>query len=889
MSSSSSFRRSSDSRHHSSRYDYNDRRDGERERDRRDRDLFRDYHRSPSRSTSPDKRVRETERDRAWNRDRDDSRDREVERERDRPKDLDRDRSKTQIDPLRPPPPAGQRDTLPPTRTFSSPVLNKSGIPMEPRPNRGSQPSPRRPPTVSTTPASSAPASSAPPTPRSANDTTSTAKITAALRQLTQRSNEQGALQLRKDVVEARAKTREREHAQSHPKYAEFPSLREYHQKLEKRDTGELDALRREVKIADQQWQASAEAYAAAMLQAMTELQLKDKDRRQAVPSAQDGLETRLNTRLDALEKQHKEASAKQKKQIEELQESLSTETLQREALGIENEALKKKVQELQDRHQSLTSKADDHGASIKRLQEKKPDVVSTQAPPQQNAVTTDELTEVKTLVNQYEDRMLKLENQVLEHDGKLGEMDIDLISDSCSAVATTLPRLEQNVKKAAEDIIVLRAEHKKLGSDTDISRSGVEQLRSDIQQQYSHAEKIQTNVEQIMSETAQLKSETDCLKRGADEIKCDAERLKTNTQQLRSDTDYVMKGVEKLEYANEHIKIEAQQLKSEMTQLQSGIEKLGSEIPRPPDGDNFLAVKAFKNMNVHVFETYHRWIEDVKKRIDIVERQMPTLQTDAVSWAQLKTLEKGSDQKSNRSTENSRLSTPTSDSKTAVSYEGKLKDYDTRIRVLEAVSSQSPRRSVHALSEPADFADAAVQRHASNDSASIKVAIEALKAQLSMIDQSIKAVSESAKLASDSQAEHSERIRLLETQAYDLRADHQRLDDIEQRFVATEEKVQAAEGKIEFVQHNFMGVDAQMNNLTTESLYQAILQHIDRYQPTEAALGPKVDQMARQVIAYEQRLIFLERQMASKEEPANKKRRLSPQYGPVAMTNGRH
>ncbi|KAK1481324.1 hypothetical protein CCUS01_04436 [Colletotrichum cuscutae] len=908
-----SFRRSEDSGHYSSRYDYNDRRDGERDRlgrdsryYRRSRSRSRSGSRSSrsmslSRSSSPGRRTRERKRDRSWDRDRD--RGRERDRDRDRVKDLDRDHPRTQTDLFKPPPSTASRATIPPprgppTRTFSSPVMSKSGISIDTRSDRGSEQSPWKPPAPSTTPAPSAP-----PTPRSANNTTATVKITASLRQLTRRSNEQGAIQLRKDVVEARAKARDKDHVQSHAKYAEFPSLKDYHRKLEKKDADDLDSLGKELKDADQQWQTAAEAFAATLLQAFTELQQKDKDRRLVAPSAPDGLEARLTSRLDALENQHKEASAKQQKQMEELRENLSVESAKRKALGVENETLKKKVQELQGHYQSLSSRADDHDTSIKQLQEPKPDVVPPRAPPKENGTTSEDLEAIKTLIAQHEDLLSFLKLQVSEHDNKLGEMDIDLISDSCGAIATTLPRLEQNFKKAADDVITLQSKHTMLELDAEVIRSSVQQLRSDmqrdIQQQRSDIDKIQAGTEQLGSATAQLrsgveslrtqmKSETECFKKDALEIKSDTERLKTEAQQLRSDTDHVKKDVQKFESVVEHIKTEAQQLKSEMTQLQSGMEKLASDIPRPPDGDKFLAVRTFTTMNATVFKTFSTWIEDVKKRVDVVERQMLPLRTDAVAWTQVKTLEKGSDQKSSRSTETSRLSTPTNDLKVD-QYEGKLKDYETRIKVLEAVSRQSPRRLEHDTSEPIKTADAPTKRRAADDSASIKLTIDALKEQLSMIDQSIKAISESTKLTSESQTRDSQRIQVLESQAYDFRAGHQRLSEFEQRFATTEEKVKASEDKMDFVQHNMMNVDAQINNLTTEALYQAILQHIDRYHPTEAAVGPKIDQMARQVAAYEQRLLFLERQMTLNDEPANKKRRLSSQYGPLAVTNGRH
>ncbi|GKT46947.1 uncharacterized protein ColSpa_07128 [Colletotrichum spaethianum] len=709
------------------------------------------------------------------------------------------------------------------------------------------------------------PSSSAPPTPHSTNEASSIAKITAALRQLSQRSNEQGALQLRKNVVEARAKAREKEHAQSHPKYAEFPSLKDYHHKLEKRDTEDLNALYKEVSIVDQQWLTSAEGFATTLLQAFAELQQQDKDHRSAVSSSRsfEYLETRLNSRLDALEKQHEEDVAKRKKQIEDLQKGLSTETALRKILGIENESLKKKVQDLQDQKTSLTTKIDEHDTSIKRLQEKSK-AVSLPPPPQNTAITSEDLTQVKRMVDQCRDKLADLETTMAAHDQKLGEMDVDLITEGCYTIAATLPRLEQNAKRAADDITVLRTDYGKLRSDNEKLHLDTDVLQSGIQQ-------LQSGTEQLRSDTVEVRSSVEHLRLATDQLKSETEYLKTNEEQLKSGMTRLRSGTEESQLA---------------------VEKLRSAMQVPSAGDSFLTVKTFTNMNTAVLKKFSGWIDDLKQRVDVVEGQIPTLQTlskqqnDHSSQIkakedQVQTLEKGSDQKMTRNSGNSRVPTPAPDPR-GIQHEGKWREYDTRLKALEAMSSKSPYRSASTSSEPTDAVGAPAQRRAPTIE-SMNATIEALKAQVAMSSQTINAVSESARLASDSQASQAERISQLEHQ---LCMTGRRVETTEQTLQATEERF---ERRLEFMQQNFTSLDSQMNNLTTENLFQAIVQYIDRYQPGEAVVGHKIERISQQMSAYEQRLAVLELSAASSDEPATKKRRPSPHMGQMGVTNGRH
>ncbi|KAK1596200.1 uncharacterized protein LY79DRAFT_83878 [Colletotrichum navitas] len=740
-------------------FDYQNRRDGET--DRRDR---RDFHRFGSRSLSPDRERNYRERER--------------ERDRDRPRDLENPRLST-----------GPRESRPQHRNVSSSAHTKSSSSADPRLNRGPEPPPRKVHTIPTTP-------------HLANDSSSMAKIIAALRQLSQRSNEQGALQLQKDVVEARARAREKEHAQAQPKYAEFPSLKDYHRKLEKRDAEDLDALCKEVGLADKQWLTAAESVAATLLQAFADEQQKKGDR-SGGPSSEN-LEAQLNARIDALDKQHREEVAKQQKQIENLRKGLSVETAQRKILSTENETLKQKVQYLQNKYTSLTTKFDEHETSNKRLRDEEAKAALLPPATQTTTITSEDLIQVKTMVDQCRTELTDLEAKMARHDQKLGELDVDLISEGCYSLAATLPRLEQNAKRAADDISVLRADYGQLRADNEKLRLDTDGLQSGVQQ----------------------------LQSGTDELRSDALMVRPSVEQLKSDTD--------------ELKAVAEQLKSEMVQLRSGteesqlaVEKLRSAMHEPPAGDSFLPVKTFTTMNTAVFKTFSGWIDDLKKRVDAVEGSIPTLQTvskqqnDHSSQIkaiedQVKTLEKESGQKTTGGLENSRVSTPT----------------------------LTQRESMNA-------------------------ALEALRAQVAMTDQSIKAISESARLTSESQAAQAQRAGQLENE---VRTTSKRLGTAEQALQAMGERFGR---RLDFMQQNFTSLDSQMNNLTTESLFQAIVQYINRYQPGDGLIGHQVERIFQQMTAYDQRLTMLERFVSPSEESANKKRRLSPHMGQVGMPNG--
>ncbi|KAK1972101.1 hypothetical protein LY78DRAFT_460694 [Colletotrichum sublineola] len=797
-----------------SHFDYQNRRDGETDR----RDRPRDFHRSGSRSLSPD-------RERNY-------REREKERDRDRSRDLENPR-----------PPPGPRENRPQYRNVSSPVHNKSGNSADPRLNRGPEPSPLRVPTVPTTPASSAPS-----TPHLANDSSSMAKFITALRLFSQRSNELGALQLQKDVVEARARARETEHAQSHPKYAEFPSLKDYHRKLEKKDAEDLNALCKEVGIADKQWLTAAEGV-AALFQTFAERQQQEKDDRSAVPGSED-LETKLNSRIDALDKRHREEVAKQKKQIEDLQKGLSIETAQRKKLDIENETLKQKVQDLQNKHISLTAKVDEQDTLIKRLQDEKSKAVPP-PPATQNTITSEDLVQVKTMVDQCRTELTNLEAIVTGHDQKLGELDVDLITDGCYSLAATLPRLEQNAKRAADDISLLRADYGELRADNEKLRLDTDGLQSGVQQ------------------------------------------LQSGTEKLRSDALVVRPSVEQIKADTDQLKLIAEQLKSEMTQLRSGseksqlaVEKLRSSIQEPPPGDSFLSLKTFTTMNTAVFKTFSGWIDELKKRVDAVEGSIPTLQTvskqqnDHSSQIkaiedQVKTLEKVSGQKTTRGLEDSRVPTSVPD-QGDIQYERKWKEHDARLKALETISRKSPHRATGAVSEPTDAAEAIAHRSRQNESTNATVA--ALKAQVAMTDQSIQAISESVRLMRESQMSQSERVGQLENEA----------STTSRRLGTAEQALQVIGERLDFMQQNFKSLDSQMNNLTTESLFQAIIQYVDKYQPGDAVIGHRVERLLQQMNAYEERLVMLERLATPSEGSANKKRKLtSPHMGQVGMASG--
>ncbi|TIC97847.1 hypothetical protein CH35J_007003 [Colletotrichum higginsianum] len=678
-------------------------------------------------------------------------------------------------------------------------------------------------------------------------------------------------------------------------KYAEFPSLRDCHQKLEKRDAEDLAALRKEINVADSHWLSSAEGFATTLLQVVAELLQQDKDRRLAAsvskPSSTDGLEVRLNSRLDALGKQHKEEVAKQQKQIEDLQKGLSTGIAQRKILGIENDSLKKKIQELQSQKQSLVRKVDEHGTLIKQLQEEKSKETPLPPAPQEATVTAEDLKEVKTIADRCRSGLADLEATVTGHDQKLGEIDVDLITDGCVTIAATLPRLEQHAKRAADDISGLRSDHDRLRLDNEKLRSNADILQSSVQQLQSGTQQLRSDAFGVQSSVEQLKSVTDQLKHDTESLKTDTLDLKTNTQDLRTDTKGLKSDTEHLKAAAEQLKCETTQLRSSSGETQLALEELQSTTPRLPAGDSFLSVKTFTTMNTAVLQKFSSWVDDLKRRVDVIEGQIPTLQTTSKQQSdhssrikaiedQVKTLEKESDQKTIPSSETSRVTTPAPDNKN-VQLEGKWKEHDMRLKTLEANSRKSPYRSDSASFEPTDAKDALVQRRTPIES--MKAAIEALRDQVAIADQSIKALSESAKLASAGQASHTKRFGQLENELFST---GRRLMTAEDALRATEKKI---ERKLDFMQQNFTTLDSQMNNLSLETLFQAIIQYMGTFQPGEAVVGPKVERVVQQVTAQEFRLAALERAVTSSEEPANKKRKISPNLGHAGITNGRH
>ncbi|OLN91934.1 hypothetical protein CCHL11_01516 [Colletotrichum chlorophyti] len=639
----------------------------------------------------------------------------------------------------------------------------------------------------------------------------------------------------------------------------------------------DLDALRKEATVTDQQVCESAEGFASILLQVFDEM-LQERDRRMVthVPptsTAPDGL---VNDRLDALEKQHQEETTKQELQIELLRKGLSTETAQRKALGIEIESLGKRMRELETQNQAMKSSVDAYGKSIERLETETPGdgvvpALATQTPPtlQGNSVKAEDLAEVKTVVEECLSRVTELVTTVQAHDEKLGEMDTDILNETCDAIVAKLPRLEQTLKRAADDITTLRSDLRAQDMGTKSLQTGAERLHTDLQQLRSDTEKLQSHTEQLRTD--------------ADQLLTTGEQLKTYTGQLQSRTEL-------LQSEQEHLKTDTQQLKSETRQLQSKVEQSRLDEQRRTD-EKFITVKAFKDMNKHVFETFSGWIEGVRQRVSAVEGEVSTLQgkNDQVRNHDLRIManevQAGSrpvstGQSQNHNPPNGQVSNQVVDLLT-IQLEEKLKDYDARLKVLEAVS-RSGEQSTHnnTYEESANVVAALAQKRASADSIeSMKIAIEALKAQLAMIDSSIKAVCESAKLVNESQTAQGRRIAELES-AY-----AHPWDERVERML--ERKLDSMQQKLEFIQHGYTSLDSQINSLTTESLFQSILQHVNKYEPMDALIGSKVETAMQQMNTYEQRLGALERTVSSVDEPAHKKRKLVPFV--QAVTNGKH
>ncbi|KAF6820031.1 hypothetical protein CSOJ01_01099 [Colletotrichum sojae] len=848
--------RDRDRRYDRDPYNYHDRRDGER--DRRDRDYDRDYGRG----------SRDRERSRSRSRD-------------GRSRDQDTDRPGTSFKTS-----TASRETAPrpPQRTLSSPSY-KTGA------STGSSPPPpppptRKPPTILTTPSSSAPS-----TPRISDGSTHVGKIAEALRTVSKRTSEHASIQVRKEVIEARAKAREQDRKISQSKYTEYPSLKESHRKTEKKDLDDLAALRKDEQEADKRTLVTTEQLASTLFQILSEVASKDG------LGTVDSLEARFNARLGALEAKHREEAERQEKRIQELSKDILAEANERMLLSTENETLKARLRDVERKGQAYRQLVDEHTTSIRQLQTSQAHAGPAQAIPD------------PAVHAQHADELKMLQIKVAAHEEKLGDLDVDLINESCEVTTTTLPRCEANVKKAMEDIkkaheeakqareeakqaaedikkakeeakkgtdeiASLRKDAKQLRSQLEHTSTLVEARRKDQENLRYKIEKLQNNkqpstssgkleagVEQLRSDFSQLNSEMEKIRRSHESMG-DTKQLKVGVEQLRSDFGQLNSEVEKIQ-TSQQSSADTEQLRAEVNQLQSDVKDLKSEMEQlrtraqlRPEGDTFVTAKRVKALNDGFLKAVGQWVDELKARTKALE--------DHVAHAQ-----------HNPNPDVAQTSDKPSAVTESATLETMMDNHDERIRVLESSAQAQEQSAKVSRDEERSLLE---KKQAAFEEAMLAM-IETMKTQVAMSEQSLKSVSESVKLMTDNQSAQTGRLGEVESEMLKLGT---RLESSEQSIRSAEEKL---EKRMDLVQHNYMSLDSQMNNLTTDGLFQAIVRHLDKYQPSGAQLGQKVDTIIQQVTQHEHRLVKVERSSSTSEEPAHKKRKFSP--NDYAITNG--
>ncbi|KAF6842955.1 hypothetical protein CMUS01_02611 [Colletotrichum musicola] len=769
-------------------------------------------------------------------------------------------------------------------------MLTKHLAPPPPPP-----PPARKPTTILTTPTSSAPS-----TPRISDGSTHVGKIAEALRTVSKRSYEHVSIQLRKDAVEAKVKERAQNGKMLQQKYIEFPSLKESHRKLEKKDLDDLAALRKEEQEADKRTLVTTEQLASSFFQILSELQdrqVASKDPLGAV----DSLEARINARLGALEAKHREEAERQEKRIQELSKDISAEANQRQLLSTENEELKTRLRDVEKKGQAYRQLVDEHTTSIRQLQTSQAHVGPAQAIPD------------PAVQAQHADELKMLQVKVAAHEEKLGDLDVDLINESCEVTTTTLPRCEANVKKAMEEakkgtdeVVSLRKDAKQLRSQLEHTstllearrkeqenlrykieklqnskqsstsstklEAGVEQLRSDFGQLNSEMEKIQMS-QQSSADTEQLKAGVEQLRSDFRQLNSDMEKMQTSQQQqATADTKQLKAGVEQLQsdfgqlnsemekvqtsQQSEQLRAEVNQLQSDVKGLKSEMEQLRTRAQLRPEGDTFVTAKRVIALNDRFVKAVGQWVDELKARTKALEDHVAHVQHNP-----------------NPDT------AQTSDKPSAViesaTLETKMDKHDERIRALKSSAQAQEQSAKVSRDEERRLLE---KKQAAFEEAMLAM-IETMKTQVAMSEQSLKNVSESVKLMTDNQSAQTGRLGEVESEMLKLGT---RLESSEQSVRLAEEKL---EKRMDLVQHNYMSLDSQMNNLTTDGLFQAIIRHLDKYQPSGAQLGQKVDTIIQQVTQHEHRLVKVERSSSTSEEPAHKKRKFSP--NDYAITNG--
>ncbi|TEA17495.1 hypothetical protein C8034_v009083 [Colletotrichum sidae] len=689
---------------------------------------------------------------------------------------------------------------------------------------------------------------------------------------------------------------------------------------------------------ADKEMLGTVEDMASKLVEVFSDVQRAESSATRAatLPDGLEGLEGRLTSRLDRLEGTHREDIAKQDRRIEDLIKTLGTEVAQRRALSLENEKLKTRLTAIEtssrsmsstvEKHkkaveaqfanvdtssQSISTKVEEHTRSMEHLQ----DIMTTPRPnPNLPSRPLDaqyieeirkvrmesrcgfnelrgemsklktKLAEVDTIVSAHDTKLGEMDAVVSDHDIKLGDLDAELINDSCSAVTSTLPKCQQDISGLRSDVRKLESTQERFNKDAqqlerlEHSQSQLgsrhEQLKSEHEKLVSGYEKLESGHRELMSEFQEkFVPELDSAKTGLGQLFAetkqawssheqivhllsDMETLRTEQNKLRSDLEAPRH--DKAD-KSEQVSTSVEALRASLNELQSAVEVLGSKMQQKPSGDDsFVLASVLKEFNTPILKRVSDWVEELKKRATALEQQVGTMQTALDNPRFVELL--------------SNLTTSVTDTHIP-ELKVKLDKHDERIKALEGASTTDISRTVE-------------QANAARGDATSR-AIETLKKQMEMNEQSIKGVQDSIQSIRGDLSTHSERINDIESNAKCIDGIETETQKLRADLAQESEMVNK---KLGALQHCYKDVDTRMNNLVTQELFTLILQYIENYRPSEAQLGQLVETLQTQVRQQELRLVKVERSSdsSSGEEPAAKKRKYMTN-GMVGFMNGHH
>ncbi|KAH0442144.1 hypothetical protein CcaCcLH18_01582 [Colletotrichum camelliae] len=588
----------------------------------------------------------------------------------------------------------------------------------------------------------------------------------------------------------------------------------------------DLTALRKEEEAAHARSVESSEHLASLILQASSDLQ-QEKDNRAAAAANTSS----LVDRLDSLEKQHQE-------DVKELKKGLAFETAQRKALDIENKSLKSRLskleKEVEEKHIYTSSALKEQDNSIKSISQAQ--VESTPAPTP--APTNDATVQAKQAsdIQQCMDDIVKLSDVLSRHDSQLGELDPDIIGDACTKVLTKLPQVKQecdNLKKQQQVAEELRDEER------DEFAANLKRLQSRIE---SYAKQCDEQLQSLQSSSEQHATRIKTLESSS-------EGLRANTTQLKVDSTVHQSRTTTLESASKELGEQVGAMQKQLSQQRAEAQHSTSQSQQTlPQTEKFTVI-----------------VNEIKSSMDALGTKVTTLSSTIHGDTFVK--------KATHETINKNFLTMVG---------GWIDEIRKRLTILETgnasidgcsrdstITRQGSEKAEAAVPSPRQIADSVIKK---------------LSDQVDMNEKSLKAVRGTIDSIIETEKIHMERIQDLEEQR--AKADD-RIGGFEKGLGNVQSKM---EKRMEVVDQQYFSLDSQMNNLTTEGLYSAIISHLDKEQPGEAQLGQKVQTIIKQMSEHEHRLVKVEKSSRLSEEPARKRQKLSPNGHEMAyLTNGNH